>query len=276
MIAWLREDFESNSISVKDAISFLRYSKVRAPYFDALARNDLNSRSLDQRTNALVYTLLFAETDKDASDLVLDTVRKDWDMRPTALRLLLHRTYPSPGVIEFAERSLHSTSHGVVSNSLALLIKTAHENPTLISELETRIDKFQKSKHPWRSDLALYALAYLKKDKTVIATGSSPLLALDETTRSAIFALISRLNDDSDFFLDDIRSYLEQASTLKSGRTERIQTALRLLGSLPSKNAKELLLRFTQDRDWQIRNQATSIIKALDAGLKLPYEHDLY
>lgn len=276
IIAWLREDFETQSISLQDAISFLRSSKIRAPYFDALIRDQLNSRNLGQRTNALIYSVIFAETDKEASELVLDTVRKDWDMRPTALRLLLHRTHPSPGVIEFAERSLNSTSHGVVSNSLALLIKTASANPSLISDLEARVEKFRKSKHPWRGDLALYALAFLKKDKSANATGSSPLLALDKATRSAIFSLISRLNDDSDFFLADIRSYLEEASTLKSGRTERMREALRLLGSLPSKRAKELLRQYSLDRDWQIRNQATNIIKDLDAGVVLPYEHDLY
>lgn len=276
IVAWLTEDFERNSISLQDIGTFLRTAKVRVPYFDAHVRDQLNSRSLGPRTNALIYSVLFAETDKESANLVLDTVRKDWNLRPTALRLLLHRTDPSPGVIEFAERSLNSTSHGVVSNSLALLIKTASANPSLISKLEARLDKFRRSKSPWRCDLAIYALAYLKRDKTIIATGSSPLSQMDETTCYAIFGLISRLNDDGDFFLDSIQSYLEDATNRKSDRTERIRIALRLLGSLPSNNAKELLRPYSLDRDWPIRKLATSILNDLDAGRILPYEYDLY
>lgn len=276
IVAWLTEDFERNSISLQDVVSFLRTAKIRVPYFDAHIRDQLNSRSLGPKTDALIYSVLFADSDKESTNLVLDTVRKDWDLRPTALRLLLHRTDPSPGVIEFAERSLNSTSHGVVSNSLALLIKTAAANPSLISKLEARLDKFRRSKSPWRYDLAIYALAYLTRDKTIIATGSSPLSQLDETTCYAIFGLISRLNDDGDFFLDNIQSYLEDATNRKSDRTERTRNALRLLGSLPSNNAKELLRQYSLDRDWQIRMLATSILNDLDAGRILPYEYDVY
>jgi HEAT repeat protein len=75
-------------------------------------------------------------------------------------------------------------------------------------------------------------------------------------------------------FFDSIARILEIEETNREDSRNYIDDGLRLLGAVRSPRAVELLKKYTNDRDWVIRNQAIELLKAIKDGSDLPGYED--
>jgi hypothetical protein len=99
-------------------------------------------------------------------------------------------------------------------------------------------------------------------------------LALQDRTddgwraRSKILNLFEGLGANADFFMDEIASLIQFASSNRKSDQYTLGHGLRLLGIVRSSRAIELLKTFQSDRDWQIRSEIKRLLEAIEDGVE--------
>lgn len=273
LVSWVLEELEKGNLTLWEVADIVIDNKIRDPKLETIFRDSLFVVNSD-KSSCLNALASMAESDNACVKFLISSATKDPTLQPDALRSLMDLPSVDDEAIRFATDCLKSSEKMTVFNALSVLAKAGQAAqaslPIVKMERKFKNDYEQEDYREYQ----LVAIALLTNDKGTYQAELEHFFRYEgELHDLPSFSPLERVGKNGKMFIPEIAAYLAKASSSHENRSDHLRRGFRLLWSIGSDEAKEILRSYVNDRDWEVQNKARIALEALHSGTKFVFDN---